>query len=665
MNFKNINIAAILLLVGIFSNVNAQNDWTNKVRISGNPLLIDNIGSIIENASDSYVFGIEIDNDITGRYESYLNPEEKLAAIRKVTEEAHKINNKTFVYIAGLECITSNADKKENTFFKDHPDWVQRDINGKPAIFGGKDAFWIAEGDEDVWITPYAKEWRKIYMQRVREVAATGIDGIYVDIPYWMTHFEGWEDTWASFDDYTVAVFKEQTGLNAKTDFELGNYNDPGFIKWINFRMQTLTDFMAEIDKNVKEVNPDCKTIAEIYPGLSAEAVIVGADVFQMYNVVDVIAHEYSEGEYYASDRAAADWYNYIIGMQTFRAFAGDKASWMLSYSWYDNDKVIPSDAMKSLFVSELFSGTNLWDVKGYVMSSTNDMETRTEVYKWVSEYEDIFYQMRNPIEPISVYFSDKSRNYFGDDYVDSYRGIMNLLLHSHIPFQIVTSRTIDKSSPDILIMPNVKSISDKEINSFKTLYDNGTKFILTGKCGNYDDRRELVEVNPIKKLFGFDDNSGKVSGNNFIYLKDDPGKVYTEKIGENLDSYFNTDNKNDNELSDIRNQFLSDLYQLASYSPKIKIDAPIDLVATTNITDENIYLFLINIRDICVACESKDKALKGIEISYSDSIGSENVYTLPFLGKKEKIKTNKTNDEISFVIPVIGRGTVVIINKQ
>jgi hypothetical protein len=26
-------------------------------------------------------------------------------------------------------------------------------------------------------------------MERVRQIAATGIDGIYVDIPYWMTHF--------------------------------------------------------------------------------------------------------------------------------------------------------------------------------------------------------------------------------------------------------------------------------------------------------------------------------------------------------------------------------------------------------------------------------------------------------------------------------------------
>ena len=42
-------------------------------------------------------------------------------------------------------------------------------------------------------------------MERIRQIAATGIDGIYVDIPYWMTHFTGWEDSWASFDDSTVA----------------------------------------------------------------------------------------------------------------------------------------------------------------------------------------------------------------------------------------------------------------------------------------------------------------------------------------------------------------------------------------------------------------------------------------------------------------------------
>ena len=77
-----------------------------------------------------------------------------------------------------------------------------------------------------MWVSPYAPEWRKIYMERVRQIAGTGIDGIYVDIPYWMTHFDGWEDTWASFDDYTVAEFKKQTGLDARKDLKLGDFTD-------------------------------------------------------------------------------------------------------------------------------------------------------------------------------------------------------------------------------------------------------------------------------------------------------------------------------------------------------------------------------------------------------------------------------------------------------
>ena len=170
-----------------------------------------------------------------------------LRAIRAVAEKAHGAGNKAFVYVAGLECITANADRQKHTFFKDHPDWVQRKITGEPAVFGGGSAFWIKEGDEDVWITPYALEWRKIYMERVRQIAATGIDGIYVDIPYWMTHFDGWEDSRASFDDYTVAAFKQRTGLSSK-EVKLGDFSDPGFIQWIDFRIATLTDFLKEVD---------------------------------------------------------------------------------------------------------------------------------------------------------------------------------------------------------------------------------------------------------------------------------------------------------------------------------------------------------------------------------------------------------------------------------
>ncbi|HSD63484.1 MAG TPA: hypothetical protein VLB50_06780, partial [Ignavibacteriaceae bacterium] len=645
MKIFRVNIVQILIILSVI-NLFAQENWTHKVRICGNPLSENEIESIIQKAGDSFVSGIEVDNDITGRYDSFLDPAQKLSAIRKITEEAHKINNHTFVYIAGLECITSDAENKEHTFYKDHPDWVQRDMTGRPAIFGGNDAFWIAEGDEDVWISPYAKEWRKIYMQRVREITATGIDGIYVDIPYWMTHFEGWENTWASFDDYTVEEFKQQTGLDARKDIKLGDYVDQGFIKWLNFRMQTLTDFMREINQNVKAVNPECKTIAEIYPGISEDAVRVGADVYKMYEVVDAIAHEYSEGEYYASNREPYDWYNYIIGMQTFRAFAGDKASWMLIYSWYDNKNVEPAEAMKSLFVSQLFSGTNMWDVKGYVMSSTNDMETRTEVYKWAAKNEDIFYSKRTPIEPISVYFSDITRNYFSEEFTDSYRGILNLLIHSHLPFQIVTARTIDQLNPKILILPDVKCITDNEAGSIKKLTETGTKFIVTGELAEYNEKRQLLNSIPLEDnllwLTGF---FNLPQSENYIVLKDCPGKSYTDKIKKELNNYFKSGNSD--EMSAARDTFISELSGLTSYVPEIKIEAPVDLIATSGKSEDYVYLYLTNVRALNTAYGADNKTVKNVSISYSGSIGSDEVYVLPFLGEPGRITSRISGNVI------------------
>src|SRR5271163_3533673 len=86
-------------------------DWTNFVRIGAYGLNHPNVEKIIADAQKTHVFGIEVDNDIPGRYESFLDPTEKLANIKAMATAAHKINNRAFVYIAGTECITAHGDK--------------------------------------------------------------------------------------------------------------------------------------------------------------------------------------------------------------------------------------------------------------------------------------------------------------------------------------------------------------------------------------------------------------------------------------------------------------------------------------------------------------------------------------------------------------------------
>ena len=106
----------------------AGQDWTNYVRIGAYGLKGGDAVEIVRKAQASGVFGIEVDNDIPGRYESFLDPAAKLKAIHEVAEEAHKVGNYAYVYIAGTECITAHGDQVPHTLFKDHPDWLQRKI---------------------------------------------------------------------------------------------------------------------------------------------------------------------------------------------------------------------------------------------------------------------------------------------------------------------------------------------------------------------------------------------------------------------------------------------------------------------------------------------------------------------------------------------------------
>jgi len=660
-----IDLIILTFLVSISTNIRKiteTQNWTYYVRIAGHGLNLDRVDNIIKSATETHVFGIETDNSLTGIYESFLDPIIKLKAIKAVVEQAHKVGNYAFIYTEGLEIITHDAKEKEHTFFNDHPDWVQRKVTGEPAVFGGGDAFWISEGDEDVWISPYAIEWRKIYMERIRQIAQTGIDGVYIDIPYWMTHFEGWEDSWASFDDYTVSTFKEKTGLNAKTDIKVGDYSDPNFIDWIDFRIETLSDFMKEVDSNVKSVNPECMTIAEIYPGIGEAVVRVGADVYEMYEVVDVIAHEFSAGGYTASARDPLDWFSYIIGMYSFRAFAGNKASWMLSYSWDKEKNIEPREAMKNLAMTQLMAGTNVWDARGHVMSGSNDMETRKEIFKWIREYEKTFYLPRKPINPIGIYFSPKTRNYFPKEFITSYTGVMYLLLQSHLEFQIVTPRNLDDFQGEILILPDVKCLNNQEIDFLKSFVAKGNGLILTGETGNYNKNREVQSENPIHMLLDISDKDKKIisdSPSKFIYYPKCPGKIYLNEAKMNFDAYAIKGKYENTHFNKLINDFSKEITNIFNYKPIALIKASPFVSTHIAEVDGKTHIFFANFKGLRGKENTSQISEKNVEIVFPDN-KSTKIYILPFLGEVEEINSKWNNGKIICTIPEINKGMVV-----
>jgi hypothetical protein len=613
----------LLLLVAASASPTAvEQNWTNYVRIGAYGLARNSADKIVADAQETGVFGIEVDNDIPGRYESFLDPAAKLQAIRAVAEKAHAVGNYAFVYIAGTECITAHGDKVAHTLAKDHPDWLQRKITGEPAIFGGGSAFWIAAGDEDVWVSPYAPEWRKTYMERVRQIAATGIDGIYIDIPYWMTHFDGWEDSWASFDDYTVRAFNKQTGLDAKKDLKLGDFSDPNFRRWIDFRVQTFTDFLEEIDHNAKAVNPGIKTIPEIYPGIESEAVRVGADVYSLYPVVDAIAHEYEfgSGDHMASSRTPLNWFYYQVGMHTFRAFAQGKATWILNYSW-DGDKVVDrSQAMMNLAMSQVMAGANFWDAPGHSMAGSNDPATRKKIFSWIKQNEKTFYLPRTPISPVGVYFSAQTRNFYAEDFLRSYRGILVLLMQSHREFQIVTPRTLDEFHGQALILPDVRILSEGERKWLEQYPGGGKKLIITG-------------------------NSPLASGNppDIVRFPACPGKAYIASLEAGFDQA----------APQLQQAFLDSLPP----GPGIEIAASPQVASSISRVNGETHVFLANFAGL-VGGKNPVQTPQMVTISVPGARDAS-AYFLPFLGSLQKLEGVPKQGTVIFTLPPISKGAV------
>ena len=606
---------------------NADREWLKKVRIAAYSLTPENAEQSVQQAQASGVYGIEVDNDIPGRYESLWKPEVKLEAIRRAAVAAHKVNNKAFVYIAGFECISTHAEGP-HTLAKEHPEWLQRKVTGEPAVFDNKAAFWIRKGEEDVWVSPYAADWRKLYMQRIRQIAGTGIDGIYVDIPYWMTHFTGWENTWASFDDNTVAAFRKETGLDARKDVKIGDFADPAFRKWMEFRIRTITDFLAELRSNAIAVNPSISLIPEIYPGIEAESPRVGADVYQLYTVSDAIAHEYEFGDsqdHTAASRTPLDWFQYQVGIRSFRAFAGDKPTWILNYSWDGAPHVKPRDAMLNLFMSELMAGANLWDASGHVMSGSNDMATRTEVYRWVAAHEDIFGVHREPVGEVGVYFSDTTRNFYSQEFIASYRGVLLLLLQNHIQFRIVTPRTVSSFNGKVLVLPDVRIVSDAESGSIHQFSEQGGSLVITGQPD--------AKLSDLSKAHLYPDSPERA------YLKS------AEADFERADP-----------------AVAADLMSTLRVSSGVEVTASRNVVAHVATIGTRRCIFLANFDGLKAGEVATPRTQRDIEVKVEAHPGSQ-LHFLPYLGTESVVSSKPDGSGVRFTLPAVERGAVAWID--
>jgi len=337
--------------------------------------------------------------------------------------------------------------------------------------------------------------------------------------------------------------------------------------------------------------------------------------------------------------------------------------------------------------MAQSMGGVNTWDTSRNVMSGSNDMATRKEVFGWMKDNEKAFFLPRQPIHPIGVYFSPKTRDYFANEFINSYRGVLIALMQSHVEFQVVTPSTLAGFRGDALILPDVRCIGSDEAALLKKYAGTGKTLIATGETGQYDLTGAPLSFNPVRQLLGITDASQKkvvASGHKLIYFPNNPGADYSaalEKLSPqappppaaaqtkgggrggagnsgifNVQAYKGAD---EGDFNAVRKAFVDEVVKVSGYRPAVEIEAS-SFVATQIASVGGVpHVFLANYRGLKPGEVSVQLPEKNVRVTFHAN-HKGTVYVLPFLGQLQKIPGELKGGTVSAVIPEIGKGAVI-----
>ena len=328
-----------------------------------------------------------------------------------------------------------------------------------------------------------------------------------------------------------------------------------------------------------------------------------------------------------ASSRNPLDWFQYQVGMQSFRAFAEGRATWILNYSWDGDKKVSPRPSMMNLAMSQLTTGANFWDASGHVMSGSNDPATRAEIFRWIGEHEKTFYHPRKPMNPVGVYFSPATRNSFPEDFVRSYQGILILLMQKHVEFQIVTPRTLANFHGETLVLPDVRFLDSVELDLLRKMIGGGRKVVLTGRAAF-----PLPESPQV------------------VRFPECPGKHYLAALEKD---YAAT-------TPDQQSAFLASLQS----TPQVSVEASPALATHIASVDGMPHIFFANFKGLRGGANPEPTPENNARVIITGK-GPKKAYFLPFMGEVTTLTGKQQGTRTIYQLPAIQRGAVVWIEKK
>lgn len=363
-------------------------------------------GALAERKAE-HVSVLEIDT----RLSQYLSDQAfgaEVSFLDHAAAKAHQLDMKAVIYYPALEVLTPDAVNSPSSMYKDHPDWVQLGLSGEPNVFYGTLEHWVDPGTESAWMSPNSG-YRDYFLERIRALAGTALDGVWVDVPVYLETGVAWPGAEPpaaeAFRAWSIA-----SGEASAPGYDVpraADFDDPIFRAWIRWRHVNIRDFLEDIRAAAHEVNPEFMVIIEAFPVDNVDATSVGLDgpyrvsgknfirVWEIDSVSNTRAMQWANHEDFDSKIAMNKW---------ARAMERGNPAWAFSYGYQ------PLDAGLVLAAAAA-TGVVPFECQTPDMTKSVDTAFRTRWFSFLREHADAILATERHAE-VAVWYSSPTRDY-------------------------------------------------------------------------------------------------------------------------------------------------------------------------------------------------------------------------------------------------------------
>jgi len=422
----------------------------------------------------SYGFGIESDRD-------------DMELTRKVVENAHKLGLKVTGYLQ----VQSLCGE---TFFVEFPEareWLQRDYEGRVRTYGG--VYWRQTPciSHQGWID---------YLLRLIELGIKEIklDGIRLDNDYFRgCYCEKCRKNFRKYleDNHTPEERKELLGF-AETEAiepppENAPHRDPLYQFWVRWRCEHLERFHEILRDRTKELSPEATFGGNpAYPRDSNWAAACGINAGRLGETMDMIIAENSRFPRMESEGIESQSEAYKM------AEAGGYLSLPCGWNKGHRFPQTAEEIQLALYETAAYGGqvaAAIWSIRAVDEGKRTFFELEPLLTEWNKinrflEKHEFVNEEAYSIASIGVYYPFASLAFDYRCATSSLLGIEQVLLRGGLPWSIIFDAQLHRLSAfDLVLLPNLRWLSDEEIDTLKDFAKEGGVLWISGETGYYD----------------------------------------------------------------------------------------------------------------------------------------------------------------------------------